>query len=174
MINNNFKKILKCLFTYTNTNTNGLKLIGLNGTEIRESWDDYYILPYLNTSLNTIINSDGISSNVSGGVCIGFGAGSRQVSLEDYNLETIINNLSYQSSSVETTEEGYTVITSAKNNTSTDIIVSEVGIFCRGRSGHSGMDFESEYPFMLARNVLETPITIKPNETKTFTITINF
>lgn len=174
MINNNFKKILKCLFTYTNTNTNDLKLIGLNGTVIKENWNDFYILQYLNTSLNTIINSDGISSDVKGGVCIGFGAGSKPVSLEDYNLETIINNLSYQSSSVETTEEGYTVITSAKNNTSTDIIVSEVGIFCRGRSTHSGMDFESTYPFMLTRNVLETPITIKPNETKTFTITINF
>ena len=172
MINNNFKKILKCLFTYTNTNTNDLKLIGLNGTKIIEQLNDFYILPYLNTSLNTIINSDGISSDVSGGVCIGFGAGSKQVSLEDYNLETIINNLSYQSSSVETTEEGYTVITSAKNNTSTDIIVSEVGIFCRAerRATYSA----SQYPFMLTRNVLETPITIKPNETKTFTITINF
>lgn len=175
MINNNFKKILKCLFTYTNTNTNALKLIGLDGTEIRELWDDYYILPYLNTSLNTIINSDGISSNVKGGVCIGFGAGSKQVSLEDYNLETIINNLSYQSSSVETTEEGYTVITSVKNNTSTDIIVSEVGIFCRGLSRHLGTGSElAGSSFMLTRNVLETPITIKPNETKTFTVTINF
>ena len=174
MINNNFKKILKCLFTYTNTNTNDLELIGLDDTKITEQDDDYYILPYLNTSLNTIINSDGISSDVSGGVCIGFGAGSKQVSLEDYNLETIINNLSYQSSSVETTEEGYTVITSAKNNTSTDIIVSEVGIFCRGQSRYNGMDIASMFPFMLTRNVLETPITIKPNETKTFTITINF
>lgn len=171
MINNNFKKILKCLFTYTNTNTNDLELIGLNGTKIPKVWGDFYILPYLNTSLNTIINSDGISSDVKGGVCIGFGAGSKQVSLEDYNLETIINNLSYQSSSVETTEEGYTVITSAKNNTSTDIIVSEVGIFCRCQTTD---DVEFPYPFMLTRNVLETPITIKPNETKTFTITINF
>lgn len=172
MLNNNFKKILKCLFTYTNTSTNDLELIGLDGTKIVEQGDDYYILPYLNTSLNTIINSDSIWSDVKGGVCMGFGAGSKQVSLEDYNLETIINNLSYQSSSVETTEEGYTVITSAKNNTSTDIIVSEVGIFCRGRS--SRWDAEAYHPFMLTRNVLETPITIKPNETKTFTISINF
>lgn len=172
MINNNFKKILKCLFTYTNTNTNALELIGLNGTKIVEQGNDYYILPYLNTSLNTIINSDGIISDVKGGVCMGFGAGSKQASLEDYNLETIINNLSYQSSSVETTEEGYTVITSAKNNTSTDIIVSEVGIFCRGQE--TRWNTKAYYPFMLARNVLETPITIKPNETKTFTITINF
>lgn len=173
MINNNFKKILKCLFYLQNKNINALKLIGLNGTEIHENRDDFFILPYLNTSLNTIINSDGISSDVKGGVCIGFGAGSKQVSLEDYNLETIINNLSYQSSSVETTEESYTVITSAKNNTSTDIIVSEVGIFCRGNF-HGQTDFASQYPFMLTRNVLETPITIKPNETKTFTIAINF
>lgn len=172
MINNNFKKILKCLFTYTNTNVNALNIIGLNGTKIHESYNDFYILPFLKTSLNTIINSDGISSDVNGGVCIGFGAGSKQVSLEDYNLETIINNLSYQSSSVETTEEGYTVITSAKNNTSTDIIVSEVGIFCRSQSSQApGL---ASNPFMLTRNVLETPITIKPNETKTFTITINF
>ena len=171
MINNNFKKILKCLFTYTNTNINNLNIIGLNGTVIHEYHDDYYILEYLNTSLNTIINSNGISSDVKGGgVCIGFGAGSKQVSLEDYNLEIIINNLSYRSSSVETTEEGYIVITSAKNNTSTDIIVSEVGIFCRGQNLSSNVS----HPFMLTRNVLETPITIKPNETKTFTITINF
>ena len=170
MINNNFKKILKCLFTYTNETVNGLKLIGLNGTEISESVGGHHILPYLNTSLNTIINSDGISSKLPGGVCMGFGSGSKQVSLEDYNLETIINNLSYQTSSVETTEEGYIVITSAKNNTSTDIIVSEVGIFCRGQNN----DYIASHPFMLTRNVLETPITIKPNEIKTFTVTINF
>jgi hypothetical protein len=150
---------------------NDLKLIGLDGTKIvMYSSDKFHILPDLNTSLNTIINSDGISSNVKGGVCIGFGAGgSKQVSLEDYNLETIIDNLSYQSSSVETTEEGYTVTTSVKNNTSTDIIVSEVGLFCRGQNNYSSYD-----PCMLTRNVLETPITIKSNETKTFTITINF
>lgn len=171
MINNNFKKILKYLFTYTNTNINNLKLVGLNGTEIHETRDDNYILSYLNTSLNTIINSNGISSNNKAGVCMGFGAGSKQVSLEDYNLETIIDNLSYLSSSVETTEEGYIVITSAKNNTSTDIIVSEVGIFCRGQN-QSGTNVS--HPFMLTRKVLETPITINPNEIKTFTIAINF
>ena len=174
MINNNFKKILKCLFTHINPNINALNIIGLDGAKIIEQSGDSYvlqhILQYLNTSLNTIINSDGISSNVIAGVCIGFGAGSKQVSLEDYNLETIISNLSYQSSSVGTTEEGYTVITSAKNNTSTDIIVSEVGIFCRGQNLSSNVS----HPFMLTRNVLETPITIKPNETKTFTVTINF
>ena len=78
MINNNFKKILKCLFTYTNTNINNLNIIGLNGTVIHEYQDNYYILPYLNTSLNTIINSNGISSDVKGGgVCICFGAVSK-------------------------------------------------------------------------------------------------
>lgn len=170
MINNNFKQLLKCFFTYETININDLKLIDLNSTKIHSDYSvSTYILQYLNTSLNTIINSNGISSNVTGGVCMGFGSGSKQVSLEDYNLETIINNLSYQSSSVETTEEGYTVITSAKNNTSTDIIVSEVGIFCRGVE-----NYESGPLFMLTRNVLETPITIKPNETKTFTVTINF
>ena len=170
MINNNFKKILKCLFTFTNTDINALKLIGIDGSIIVENGNNYRILQYLNTSLNTIINSDGISSNVKGGVCIGFGAGSKQVSLEDYNLETIIDNLSYLSSSVVTTEEGYIVTTSVKNNTSTDIIVSEVGIFCRGQNN----DYKASQPFMLTRNVLETPITIKPNEIKTFTVTINF
>lgn len=171
MINNNFKQLLKCFFTYETININDLKLIDFNGTKIHSDESvSAYILQYLNTSLYTIINSDGISpDNSNGGVCIGFGAGSKQFSLEDYNLETMINNLSYQSSSVETTEEGYTVITSAKNNTSTDIIVSEVGIFCRGVE-----NYESGPLFMLTRNVLETPITIKPNETKTFTVTINF
>lgn len=171
MINNNFKKILKCLFTYTNISINSLKLIGLDGKRIIEYEESIYILSYLNTSLNTIINSDGISSDVKGGVCIGFGAGSKQVSLEDYNLETIIDNLSYLSSSVVTTEECYMVTTSVKNNTSTDIIVSEVGIFGRGQN-QSGTN--ASHPFMLTRKVLETPITINPNEIKTFTIAINF
>ena len=167
MINNNFKKILKCLFTYTNTNINDLKLVGLNGTII--TGYNFEFVPYLKNSLNTIINSDGISSNNKAGVCMGFGAGSKQVSLEDYNLETIIDNLSYLSSSVVTTEECYMVTTSVKNNTSTDIIVSEVGIFGRGTGGGVISN-----PFMLTRKVLETPITIKPNEIKTFTIAINF
>lgn len=171
MINNNFKKILKCLFIFSNLDINALKLIGLDGNLIEEQATSYSIefLPYLKTSLNTIINSDGISSNVKGGVCIGFGAGSKQVSLEDHKLETIIDNLSYLSSSVVTTEEGYIVTTSVKNNTSTDIIVSEVGLFGRGTN-----DYQVSHPFMLTRNVLETPITIKPNEIKTFTVAINF
>jgi len=170
MINNNFKKILKWLFMRGNPDIHTLKPIGLDGTEIQEG-NGYNILQYLHTSLNTIINSDGINSNVKGGVCMGFGAGgSKQVSLEDYKLETMINNLSYLSSSIVTTEEGYIVTTSVKNTTSRDIIVSEVGIFCRGENN----DYKVSSPFMLTRNVLETPITINPNEIKTFTVTINF
>ena len=171
MINNNFKKILKCLFLYTSEDINNLKLIGLDGSIIKEQATGYSFdfVPFLNKSLNTVINSAGINSNVKGGVCMGFGAGSKQVSLEDYKLETIIDYLSYLSSSVVTTEEGYIVTTSVKNNTSRDIIVSEVGLFGRGTDNN-----RAGQTFMLTRNVLETPITIKPNETKTFTITINF
>lgn len=50
------------------------------------------------------------------------------------------------------------------NNSTSDLVVTTVGV-----SVH-----DTDKKFFIEITKLETPITIKPNETKTFTITINF
>lgn len=65
---------------------------------------------------------------------------------------------------------GYTEVVltqSATNNTEEDITVNEIGVF-RANSENS-----TEPKLLVTRNVIE-PVTIKPGETKTFTIKIDF
>lgn len=51
-----------------------------------------------------------------------------------------------------------------KNTTGSDITVTEVGLLTHGQF----------YPWMLARELLENPVTVKAGEVKTFSITLDF
>lgn len=63
----------------------------------------------------------------------------------------------------------WTVSRSFTNTSSTDIEIKEVAIF---RSAYQWNDGPGVYNMMLARDVLDEPITLAPGESKTFTYTI--
>ena len=165
MLTNNFRKILNYMFKNTTLVVKD-NIIGLDGKIINETNGDSIPLNYLNTSRQTILTSD---TSATQGVFIAYGKGTSEATSNNYNLEEEITGLTLLGNSVSITNNGYVVISSVKNTLGGSIMVKELGIFETSKS-----EYGDRSTFMLARNVLETPITIKPNETKTFTITINF
>lgn len=164
MITNNFRKILNYMFKNTTLLVAG-NMVGLDGKIIEFTNGDSIPLDFLNKSKQAILTSDDTTE----GVFIAYGNGTTIATSNDYNLEGEITDLTLLGNSVSITDNGYVVISSIKNTSNEDIIVKELGIFETSKS-----QYRVRSTFMLTRNVLETPITIKPNETKTFTITINF
>ena len=141
-------------------------IVGLNGEIITFTNGDSIPLDFLDKSKQAILTSDTTKTE---GVFIAYGNGTAIATSNDYNLEGEIIDLTLLGNSLSITDNGYIITSSVKNTSDEDIIVKELGVFETSKS-----EYGVRTTFMLARNVLETPITIKPNETKTFTITINF
>lgn len=167
MLTNNFRKILNYMFKNTTLVVKD-NIVGLDGKIIDYTDEDSIPLNFLNISKQAILTSDSTTGN---GVFIAYGNGTTIATSNDYNLESEISGLTLLGNFLSITDNGYITTSSVKNTSNEDIIVKELGLF----ETSNGQDsYGARVTFMLTRNVLETPITIKPNETKTFTITINF
>ena len=165
MLTNNFRRILNYMFKNTRLLVVN-NMVGLDGKIIEYTNGDSIPLDYLNTSRQAILTSD---TSATQGVFIAYGKGTSEATSNNYNLEEEITGLTLLGNSVSITNNGYVVISSVKNTLGGSIMVKELGIFETSKS-----EYGDRSTFMLARNVLETSITIMPNETKTFTVTINF
>ena len=165
MLTNNFRKILNYMFKSATLLAEG-NMVGLDGEIITKVNGNSIPLNFLNKSRQAILTSD---SPTTEGVFIAYGKGTNTATSNDYNLESEITGLTLLGNSVSITDNGYTVASSIKNTSNENIIVKELGIFETSKS-----EYGVGNTFMLARNVLETPITINQNEIKTFTVTINF
>lgn len=140
-------------------------MVGLDGEILGRANGDSFPTEFLSKSKQAILTSDTTTE----GVFIAYGNGTTIATSNDYNLEGEITDLTLLGNSVSITDNGYIVTSSVKNTLGGGIIVKELGIFETSKS-----EYGDRQTFMLARNVLETPIMIKPGETKTFTVTINF
>ena len=165
MLTNNFRRILNYMFKNTRLLVVN-NMVGLDGKIIEETNGDSIPLDYLNKSRQAILTSDTTTTE---GVFIAYGDGTAEATSNDYNLEREITDLTFLGNSVSITDNGYVVVSSVKNTLGGSITVKELGIFETSKS-----EYGERSTFMLTRNVLETPITIMPNEIKTFTVTINF
>lgn len=167
MLTNNFRKILNYMFKNETLLVKD-NIVGLDGRIISYTNEDSIPLNFLNKSKQAILTSD---STTTEGVFIAYGNGTTIATSNDYNLESEITDLTLLGNSVFITDNGYVVTSSIQNTSNEDIIVKELGLF----ETSNGKDiYGARSTFMLTRNVLKTPITIKPNGTKTFTVTINF
>lgn len=165
MLTNNFRKILNYMFKNETLLVKD-NIVGLDGKIIDNTNTDSIPLKFLNKSIQAISTSEYITTE---GVFIAYGNGTTIATSNDYNLESEITDLTLLGNSVFITDNGYVVTSSIKNTSNEDIIVKELGLFETSKS-----EYGVRSTYMLTRNVLETPITIKSNETKTFTVTINF
>lgn len=165
MITNNFRKILNYMFKNERLLVEN-NMVGLDGKIITGTNGDSIPSAWLNTSKQAILTSDTTATQ---GVFIAYGNGTTGATSNDYKLESEITNLTLLGNFVSITDNGYIVSSSVKNTLGGSITVKELGVFETSKS-----EYGDRSTFMLIRNVLETPITINPNETKTFTITINF
>ena len=97
------------------------------------------------------------------------GTGTTPPTYQDFKIEAPVESSGYSNNSYSVSADSQQVLTqSYTNKSSEDIIVAELGIFVCD-------DNTNEYyaKVLLSRNVIP-PVTIKPNETKTFTIKIDY
>lgn len=113
---------------------------------------------------NNVGTQSSVSSNYKG---IILGTGTTPPTYSDYKMENYGIGLTYSNQTATWSAPNMILTESATNNTDASIIVSEVGVF--GMQENNGRYKK----ILFIRNVIE-PITIKPNETKTFTVKINF
>ena len=110
------------------------------------------------------------SNGFSFGYCKGIilGKGTTPPTYSDYKMENYNIGVTYSNSTASWSAPNVIITESATNNTDANIIVSEIGMF--------GTDSDNNQYYnkvLYTRNVIE-PVTIKPGETKTFTVKINF
>lgn len=87
----------------------------------------------------------------------------------DFKIEAPVESSGYSNNSYSISADCQQVLTqSYTNKSSEDIIVTELGFFVSDDNAN-----ENYAKVLLTRNVI-SPVTIKPNETKTFTIKIDY
>lgn len=109
-----------------------------------------------------MVGADGFLNN--GYLWIGRGDENIHKDMYKFNYDDASFTSSNQSTNISDDRIVYT--SSWTNNFTSDLVVTTVGV--------SVHDNTWKKHFFIEITKLETPITIKPNETKTFTITINF
>jgi hypothetical protein len=182
MITNNFKKILTLIFSSTstgsdspkipNTNfTNLPKFVAIDGAERQMNNQEGYESAQ-NFLYNMMNHMEKTTSSAIGNLYMKVGTGTTAPTENDYELNNINTDVSCDSvvagSSANYTKT-YTAIFS--NPTTSDITVTEVGLY-----GKVCYDSRSSYYMivLLARTVLDTPITIPAGESKAITYELGF
>lgn len=114
------------------------------------------------------VGSDGIST-IGPYRGIALGTGTTPPTYSDFRIETPVEPSGYSNNSYSISADCQQVLTqSYTNKSSEDITVTELGLFVCDSGTYS-----SYTKVLLTRNVI-SPVTIKPNETKTFTIKIDY
>ena len=118
---------------------------------------------YSNTTGGSNINSIGFFKGIV------LGTGTTPPTYNDFKIETPVESSGYSNNSYSVSADCQQVLTqSYTNKSSEDITVTELGLFVSDTNVS-----ESYAKVLLTRNVI-SPVTIKPNETKTFTIKIDY
>ena len=100
---------------------------------------------------------------------IALGTGTTPPVYSDFKIENPVEPAGYSNDSYSISADCQQVLTqSYTNKSSEDIIVTELGLFTTDNK-----DDKNYAKVLLTRNVI-SPVTIKPNETKTFTIKIDY
>ena len=102
------------------------------------------------------------------------GTGRSAETVDDYKLDTDVSeNFELIGISNNTINYGRVFTCLFKNISNTDIIINEVGLFIKMYGKDYPQCFNNSVCCLLARTVLETPITIKSGETQVLNYTLN-
>ena len=102
------------------------------------------------------------------------GTGKSAETVDDYKLDTDVSeNFELIGISNGTINYGRVFTCLFKNISNTDIIINEVGLFMKMYGKDYPLCFNNSVCCLLARTVLETPITIKSGETQALNYTLN-
>lgn len=110
-----------------------------------------------------IVGADGLLNNG----YLGIGKMNENIHKDMYSFTTYDNSIVTSSNQSTNISDDRIIYTGSwTNNFTSDLVVTNVGVSVHNTSWGKN--------FFIEITKLENPVTIKPNETKTFTITINF
>ena len=119
-------------------------------------------LHYSERALGSRYASTSTSNYYINALCIGIGTGTTPANYLDNDLETDATAINTGTAHIK---DGKIIISAAYTPTE-DKTITEIGVF-------AGQYDALSYGIMLTRTVFDTPVTIKANTTKTFSITID-
>lgn len=144
MLLTNFKNLIGGILS--NSNCNVVNVVGNTNT----------LTP------SEIVGADGLLNNG----YLSIGIVDTSVDKNDYSFNSDDSHFTSSSQSTNISDDRIVYTGSWTNNSTSDLVVTNVGVSVHNTSWSRN--------FFIEISKLETPITIKAGETKTFTITINF
>lgn len=137
--------------------------------EIKPITDDIIAPSYL-----TKKQLEYLTSKTGQGAFFRVGTGKSAETVDDYKLDTDVSeNFELIGILNDTINFGRAFTCLFKNISNTDIIINEVGLFMKMYGKDYPQCFNNSVCCLLARTVLETPITIKSGETQVLNYTLN-
>lgn len=159
MLLNNIKTVIPQLTVFTNAAIPGLKSID-NGSFPSADQSQF-------RSMFSVVRS--LADGGSGNSCIiRVGTGDTAPAATDYCLANdVTSTLTYVSGSANQTGSITNATVTYRNDTASAIIIKEVGL-----SVHTGYTTQDYQHALMTREVLATPVTIGPGESKSFNTSI--
>ena len=168
--------------SYSNVGYGDLKLVNSNGETAKDFFNNTNAYPsilfgYETTSRNVDINYNDMDADSSYnhsriGIC--FGKGTEKETLDDYTLTSLENNPKCKSLQVLRADASFImqVISTVTNPTNENITINEIGIglWGYGKTGLTSNRWKEQV--LIFRRVLENPVTILPDESYTFAISL--
>ena len=163
MVNKNWKKLINARFTET------VNLTRTDGTTYNIStniyWDD--LLGDFKSP------SDTQSNYGSTGLMVFFGSGNTVATEEDITLESYVTAYTHVGASVSVTNNGnkfaLDVTRTIKYTGEEDVEINEIGLYINAYTGSSGVVNRA---FMIAREVLDEPVTMSNGDVCSFTFRV--
>ena len=154
-----------------------------DGGAIADSGDDIIAMsPMRYFALFTPNNSGDFFSGRAN--AIAFGTGSGTPSANDYNLFTRADSVLNYLSNVQETwfdandgKEYKNVVVTVQNKSAKPITITEWGIFTKLTRLNTSINpaypsYQAQYMILLYHDMLDTPVTLQPNQAATFTLTL--
>jgi hypothetical protein len=104
---------------------------------------------------------------------LSYGSGTTDPTTDDYTLTDYIDNLTCSSGTCGKTANGKQYTQVVTNETNEDITITELGLFVLVHVNYS-QPSAMKSSVMLYHEVLDTPITLEPGQTATFTAELTF
>lgn len=148
------------------------KTITGNNNVTRDSCE--YTAKAFDTMTTQLVPQTPIGWGYSTGITfLSYGSGTTDPTTDDYTLESPISTLTGSSASCGKTASGKQYTQVVTNETNEDITITELGLFVLVHI-NSISELAMRSSVMLYREVLDTPVTLEPGQTATFTVELTF
>lgn len=104
---------------------------------------------------------------------LSYGSGTTEPTADDYTLESPISTLTGSSATCGKTASGKQYTQVVTNETNEDVTITELGLFVLVHIAYNEAS-AMKSSIMLYHEVLDTPVTLAPGQTATFTVELTF